>query len=109
MSDCPDGIHEECQCAKVAALQERVKELEGNPPAPAKEPFYCCKDTDNPCHPIGDYCSRGRPDTAKEYARCERCAEEHPVASGAQRECPKCLTPRKFFTVNVPAKEDEKR
>ena len=35
-------------------------------PAPAKEPFYCCKDTDNPCHPIGDYCSRGRPDTAKE-------------------------------------------
>ncbi len=26
-----------------------------------KEPFYCCKDQDNPCHPIGSYCSSKRP------------------------------------------------
>ena len=25
-----------------------------------KEPFFCCKDQDNVCHPIGDYCSTGR-------------------------------------------------
>lgn len=28
--------------------------------ARSKEPFFCCKDQDDPCHPIGSYCSTGR-------------------------------------------------
>ena len=38
-----------------------AQSIEAKPCVEAKEPFYCCKDQDNPCHPIRDYCSRGRP------------------------------------------------
>lgn len=40
-----------------------------------------------------------------EYARCERCDEEHPVAPGAQRACPTCLGPRRFFNRPEPKAE----
>jgi chromosome segregation ATPase len=41
----------QCLCPKCAPP---------TPPEKKVEPFYCCKDQDNPCHPVGDYCSTGR-------------------------------------------------
>jgi hypothetical protein len=46
-----------------------------SPPSPApveskpKEEFFCCKDQDNPCHPIRDYCSTGRARRAADTAK----------------------------------------
>ncbi len=63
-SGCGDGI-----CYVVGKIIERgVKAArealsQSSPSAEGKkvkEDFFCCKDQDNPCHPIGDYCSTGR-------------------------------------------------
>lgn len=44
--------------AAHAALADAKLKGKGKP---VKDEFFCCKDQDNPCHPIRDYCSTGRP------------------------------------------------
>lgn len=64
-------------------------------PAVKSEPFFCCKDQDNVCHPINSYCSEGLRRRAAEG--CQECNgvgilwinnDPHPPTQ--VKECPKC-------------------